>query len=455
MKRTSIAGLAAVAVLAAAVVAPTPEPSPDRRPNVILVVTDDQAFETLPSDAMPWLRARLAEAGGGWTLFPNAFSSTPMCCPARATLLTGRYSFHTGVHDNLDGEALDETRTLAVWLDEAGFTTGLVGKYLNDYPWTRGPYVPPGWDRWYAKLNPKLATTYVNFPVVDQAVPTIVRGAYATDVLAAEAVEFVHAAPSDHPFFLLFAPSAPHAPRTPAPRHVGTLRDLPVPALAQLNDVDDAATWARNLPTIDPPRAERISDARERARETLLAVDEALHEIVTEVEARGQLDRTVILVLSDNGISFGEHRWVGKGCPYEACVRTPFAIRVPGSAGGVSESLASNVDVAPTIADLIGMELPPSVDGISLVPLLGDGATAERDGVLLTYVGDQRVPAWWAVRTDDWKYVTYADASRELYDLRNDPNELDNLAADRAVAHVVTELSDLLFALSGGRSDGR
>jgi len=437
--------------LAAAAVAPTPEPSPDRRPNVILVVTDDQVFDTLPSEAMPWLRTQLAEAGGDWTLFPNAFSSTPMCCPARATLLTGRYSFHTGVHDNLAGEAFDETRTLAVWLDEAGYTTGLVGKYLNGYPWTRGPYVPPGWDRWYAKLNPELATTYVNFPVVDQGVPKIVRGAYATDFLAAAAVAFVSTAPSDRPFFLLFAPSAPHAPHAPAPRNLGALPDLDAPAVAQLNDVDDAAEWVRNLPTIDPPRAETISDARERARESLLAVDEALHAIVSEVEARGELDRTVILVLSDNGISFGEHRWVGKGCPYETCVRTPFAIRVPGSVGGVSESLASNVDVAPTIAELTGTEIPPPADGISLVPLLG-GATAERDGVLLTYAGDLRVPGWWAVRTADWKYVAYADGSRELYDLENDPAELDNLIADPTAARVAKELSDLLSTLSGGRS---
>jgi N-acetylglucosamine-6-sulfatase len=446
------AGLSVVALVAASAI-PSPASPPDRRPNVILVVTDDQSFDTLPSDAMPWLTERLREPG--WTSFPKAFASTPICCPARATLLTGRYSFHTGVRTNLDGAALDETETLAVWLDDAGYTTALVGKYLNRYPYDRGPYVPRGWDRWYAKRNTELATTYRDFPVVDQGVPKTVLGAYATDALAAQAAAFVRAAPTGNPFFLLFAPSAPHQPWTPAARHVGALA---TPAVLQRPiDVDRAPHWVRALPPIDAVQAERLAVARDLARESLLAVDEALEEIVNEVEARGQLERTIILVLTDNGFSFGEHRWVGKGCPYEACVRTPILVHVPDTIGGVDETLVSNVDVAPTIAELTGTAIPVgfATDGISLADAIRGGTQPARDGVLLTYAGDESVPGWWAVRTQRWKLITYTDGFRELYDLARDPAELRNVADDTSRADVVARLVGLYEAPSLGPSTER
>ena len=439
-RATWAASLSVVALVAASAI-PSAATPPDPRPNVILVVTDDQAFDTLPSDAMPWLTERLREPG--WTLFPNAFASTPICCPARATLLTGRYSFHTGVRTNVDGPALDETQTLPVWLDDAGYTTALVGKYLNRYPYDRGPYVPRGWDRWYAKRNTELATTYRNFPVVEQGVPKTVLGAYATDVLSAQAAAFVRTAPRDSPFFLLFAPSAPHQPWTPASRHVGALATPAVPQ--RPIDVDRAPAWVRALPPIDVLQAGRLSVARDLARESLLAVDDALRAIVAEVASRGQLERTIIIVLTDNGYSFGEHRWIGKACPYEACVRTPIAIHVPGTAGGVDETLVSNIDVAPTITELTGTAIPDrsAADGTSLATATRGTAGQERDGVLLTYAGDASIPGWWAVRTRRWKLVTYADGFMELYDLARDPAELRNLAEDPAHVDVVARLAGL------------
>ena len=430
-------------VIVAAAAIPTRAGSPDPRPNVILVVTDDQPFDTLPSDAMPWLSAQLDEPG--WTLFPNSFASTPMCCPARATLLTGLYSFHTGVRTNLDGSRLDETETLAVWLDDAGYTTAFVGKYLNGYPFDRGPYVPYGWDRWYAKRNIELTTTYRNFPVVDQGVPKHVRGSYATDVLAAQATAFVRAAPTDRPFFLVFAPSAPHQPWTPAARHLGTLSAPPVIAPAVTND--GAPAWVQALPPIDEVQQGQLTTARDRARESLLAVDEALRSIAAETVARGDLDRTVILVLTDNGFSFGEHRWVGKGCPYEACIRTPFAIHVPGTRGGVVDALASNVDVVPTIAELTRTAIPNELDpdGVSLVDSLRATTQPARGvGILLTYAGDARVSEWWALRTQRWKFITYTDGSTELYDLDRDPAELRNLAEDPSRAALIARLAAAL-----------
>ncbi|MBA3691695.1 MAG: sulfatase-like hydrolase/transferase, partial [Actinobacteria bacterium] len=220
--------LTALAVLGVAATFPgrAPERADDPRPNVIVILTDDQSFDTLPSDpaAMPWLQARIADPGDHWRWFPNAYVNTPLCCPSRASILTGLYSHHTGVQDNGDGRLLDERTTIAVRLHEAGYRTALIGKYLNRYPFGRGPYVPAGWDRWVGKQNLSDATTYYGYPFVDQGVPLtagLAPDAYATDLLARKAAGFVRSAPAGQPYFLLFTPSAPHGPQTPPPRYAG------------------------------------------------------------------------------------------------------------------------------------------------------------------------------------------------------------------------------------------
>ena len=253
---------------------------------MIVVLTDDQRADTF--GAMPWLSGELARGASGWVTFPNAFANTPLCCPARASLLTGRYARHTGVQDNGDGGNLDESATLATWLHEAGYRTGLVGKYLNRYPFGRLPYVPAGWDRSVAKRNQSGETVYRNFRAVDQGSQVFVQE-YATDWLADRAVEFVQTAPSSRPFFLLFAPSAPHPPWIPAERHEGALEELVVeepPNVA--GALRGAPPWVRSLPEASAAqRAEWLQDQR-RADETLLAVDEALHALV---EALGESTR--------------------------------------------------------------------------------------------------------------------------------------------------------------------
>ncbi|MGH2640990.1 MAG: sulfatase-like hydrolase/transferase, partial [Actinomycetota bacterium] len=219
---------AAVLALGSIAVAAVGSPSAQRaddRPNVIVVLTDDQRWDTFA--AMPWLSSQLTRTGTGWAAFPNTFANTPLCCPARASLLTGLFARHTGVMDNDDGGRFDASSTLATWLHAAGYRTGLVGKYLNRYPFGRLPFVPPGWDRFLAKQNQTGATVYRDFHAVDQGSPVFVRR-YATDWLAERAVGFVQTAPATQPFFLLFAPSAPHAPWIPAARHEGTLAGLAI-----------------------------------------------------------------------------------------------------------------------------------------------------------------------------------------------------------------------------------
>ena len=448
-RRSAGAAVFALAALVAAVVVPPPVVRTDDRPNVIVVLTDDQRAGTFAQ--MPWLRSQLDRAGSGWTEFPNAFANTPLCCPARASLLTGLFARHTGVLDNDDGGKLDASSTLATWLDDAGYRTGLVGKYLNRYPFGRPPFIPPGWDRFVVKENQIGTTVYRDFHAVDQGSPVFVRR-YATDWLAERAVGFVRTAPPTQPFFLLFAPSAPHPPWIPARRHRGAFAELPVeepPTVA--GALRGAPPWVRSLSI--PGAAQRalwLEDQR-RAAETLLAVDEALRRLVESLGDRR--DDTVIFVLSDNGYSFGEHRWEGKMCPYDACVRIPFAVYSPGVRIDADDAFVSIVDLAPTILDLAGAPAIASRDGRSFAAMLGAGSIAgsdERGGaVFLEWAGDERMPAWTSVRTSDFTLIRYADGFEELYDLRGrfgaaDPWESVNLARDPRADAVAQHLRVLL-----------
>jgi len=284
----------------------------DPRPNVVIVLTDDQTADSL--EAMPYLSSRREDSADHWVDLRNAIVSTPMCCPSRASLLTGRYAHNTGVVTNLDGGLLDEASTLAVWLDDAGYETALVGKYLNGYPFGRGPYVPPGWDRWVAKMQGGPDSVYYRYTLAEQDLPVAhgsAPGDYLTDVLADRAATFVQEALPDRPFFLLFAPTAPHYPWTPAPRHLEAVQSFSAKAPGSLNeaDVSDKPEWVRSLPPLSDPQLRRLERQRGRERAALLAVDESIRRIVDALRERGELDETVIFFLTDNGVAFGEHRW--------------------------------------------------------------------------------------------------------------------------------------------------
>jgi arylsulfatase A-like enzyme len=411
-------------------------------PNVILIVTDDQSAASMEGTpvAMPWLRDRLDEPG--WTTFANAIVTTPLCCPSRATILTGRVARRTGVLTNEDGDVLDARDTLAVWLRDAGYRTALIGKYLNGYPWGDPVSIPAGWDTWFAKLNASRGTVYSGYDVVDGGERRTLGSQpedYATDRLAAEAVSFVSDAPADRPFFLYLALSAPHEPAEPAPRHASLLEQPAPPpdasTLEAMNDVDAAPAWIRERPRIDAETGAALAQAQLRERVALRAVDDAFRALWDAVEAGGELERTVWLFVSDNGFSFGERRWVGKTCPWEPCIHVPFVAYVPGTPGGVSRALVANVDVAPTIADLSRIEVP-DVDGVSLRPLIETGTAPARRWVPIEWIGDDRVPAWRGVRLQNAVFMRHADGTVELYDLSKDPGQRRNLADDPGSARL-------------------
>jgi N-acetylglucosamine-6-sulfatase len=445
----------ALAALAGSLVIPEGRTQTDRRPNIVVILTDDQTFDSLPHvpPVMPYLQARIEDPNDHWIDFPNAFLNTPLCCPSRATILSGRYSHETQVLDNYDGHLFDDSSTIATWLHRAGYTTSLVGKYLNGYPFGRGPFVPPGWSRWDAKQQGGGGTVYYDYRVIEQGFPVAYGGGpadYSTDVFDSLAVSFIRTAPADHPFFLYLAPTAPHPPWIPPPRYEDLYASMPVPLPPSLNeaDVSDKPAWVRALPSLTPDQLAGLQRARRLQYETLRGVDDMVRDVVDALRQRRELNNTVIVYLTDNGFSFGEHRWVTKDCPYEECIRTPFFVRFPSALPRTDDHLISNVDLAPTIAELAGISPGGPVSGRSFAPLLlGQSPPDWRTGVLTEWVGDERIPPWWSVRTRDAVYVELDTGERELYDLRVDPFELVNQAGDPAYAGLQARLAAQLAAL--------
>jgi arylsulfatase A-like enzyme len=444
---------------------------PARPPNIILINTDDQRPETLP-----FMRTTMQELVDSGTTFENNFVSTALCCPSRASLLTGEYAHNHGVLGNDPPYGgffnFDDSSTLATWLHDAGYHTGLYGKYLNGYGWyylhsSFESYIPPGWDEWHAFSG---ATKYYNYKLNDNGVKDVYGSApadYSTDVLAAKATSFLQNATSqtspEQPFFLYFAPFAPHDnnnnnPPTPSLGYIGSLAGLAPSRPPNFNEADtsDKPSWVRNAGLLDTTTIGSIDTYRQAQLEVLQSVDDAVASFVATLRATGAYDNTVILYTSDNGLEWGEHRLdESKASPYDESHRVPLIIHdgrhpVQQTVSGMS----MNIDLAPTIMDLAGLPIPASVDGRSLVPLLHGQTAGWRTEVLFENWAGAGPPQFTALRTDQWKYVEYGDGERELYNLVKDPYELQNLQADPSQAGLMAQLSARLHALLSSDTQG-
>jgi N-acetylglucosamine-6-sulfatase len=421
--------------------APTSDSS--RRPNFILVLSDDLDADPAVIDHLPVVSSSLRAAG---LTFRNAFAPSPICCPTRASVLRGQYAHNTGITDNETCDALFaswglETSTLPTWLRDAGYRTGLVGKYFNGYPSSGNPRIPPGWDEWYA-IKADVRITYYYYTLNENGRFVDYGGAeqeYLTDVLAQKAVAFVRRAVTEKhaPFFLHLDPYAPHEPPTSAQRHRDAFPDAQAPRTPSFNEADmsDKPSWYRGLPPLSDEDIDAIDKTYRRRLQLMLAVDEMIGSVMAELRSLGELDNTYIVFASDNGFFLGQHRFQGgKLAPYEESIRIPFIVRGPGVAQGTSlPQMALTVDLAPTLAELAGAQRPSFVDGRSLVPMLrGEAPTAgswRRDFPLqhILPAGSDGLPTWHGLRTEDVMYVEHDGGEREIYDLRRDPYQLDNL----------------------------
>lgn len=310
--------------------------------------------------------------------------------------------------------------------------------------------MPPGWDEWQAFFGG--ATPFFNYPLNENG--QVVEyadapGDYINDLLADKVVDFIRRAEEndDQPFFVLFAPPAPHAEARPngasraAPRHEGTFAHLQAPRTPSFNetDVSDKPPPIQRRPLLSDDDIAELDHVYRTRIESLLSIDEGVERIVHALAQYGELDNTYIFYTSDNGYHLGQHRLpAGKGNIYEEDIRVPLIVRGPGLPVGTSlDQFVLNIDFAPTFVELAGMPIPPSVDGRSLVPLWRGSATADWRTDFLVEIYRGPTPAdssiqeeeIRALRTRDWVYAEYASGPRELYDLGADPYQLESVHA--------------------------
>jgi arylsulfatase A-like enzyme len=439
------------------------------RPNIVVIETDDQAVESMR--VMDNVNSLIGDRGA---TFANSFVNISLCCPSRATFLTGQYMHNHRVLSNVPPtggfgrfQALHGNNNLAVWLHGAGYYTAMIGKYLNGY--ANNPRVPPGWPEWRAAAPDTQAvygyTLNENGTLVNYGEAP---GAFKQDVLTGKAVGLVNRrAPSAQPFFLWLTYTAPHmggpnpSPNSPfncdgtakpALRHANAFDSEPLPRLANFNeaDVSDKPAKIRNRPRLTE---DEIADTQRHYRcrlESVLSVDQGVKRIVDALRAQGELARTVLMFTSDNGFFHGEHRIPsGKQRIYEESIRVPLLMRGPGIPVGVNVSdLVINADLAPTIVDVANANPGLVMDGRSLIPVAQQPGIEQGRELLI------EEQLFKAIRTERYLYAEHDTGERELYDLNDDPFELLSRHDSPSYASVRAQLAARLRQLEtcGGSS---
>jgi N-acetylglucosamine-6-sulfatase len=436
----------------------------DPRPNIVVITTDDMRVSDL--QAMPTVRNLLGSQG---TTFANSYASFPLCCPSRATMLTGQYAHNHGVLGNgspVGGYVdFDPSSTFATWIRSAGYQTAMVGKFINGYGAVKPVRVPPGWQDWHGELS---GGNYTNTRLFENGTAHQYTGPYQTDLFANISTGILQSRlPNDAPLFLWSSFFAPHvglptepddpAINTPAvaPRHRNAFAASPLPKSdPSFNeaDVSDKPSYVRNKNRLTTTLQAQMTESHQQRLESLMAVDEGIDKMLDAIAASGELANTVIVFTSDNGWMMGEHRLhAGKGVVYEPSVKVPLIIRGPGfPAGATRNQLVANVDLAPTFADLADTQPGLAVDGVSLLPIAASD-TGGPSRALLFEVGPLTAggPMFLtAIRTDRWLYAEYpGTGEKELYDMLNDPFQLVSQARNPNFASIRDSLAQRLAGL--------
>lgn len=485
--------LAATLTLAGAATADRSQAgAPAERPNVIVVMTDDQSVGEFSERTMPAVVRKVARPGAE---FSHSFISSPLCCPARAGFITGQYPHNNGVWDNEPGypALTDKSSTVYGWMQAAGYRTGHVGRWLLNYdrePGLAAGYetdagfaAPPGIEDWFGYVGS--ATVYYGATFSDNGAPVQLgseKSDYTTRVISREARDFVSdAAPDARPFFLTVAPLAPHSSHVvgggpcgagglpiPEPGNFGPWKNEPLPQPPSFGEekLGDKPHWVETRPNLSPSKVRGLRTAYRCALATLSSVDRGVRSLVNQLKREDELDNTAIFFTSDNGYLFGEHRiTLNKVYPYEESIRVPLVANVPDQIlGGAADDapskideLVNNLDVTATILDL-GDASPCTasgqcrvIDGRSLLPLMrGERPDWARQRALLVQLGGKRAcdgsppperglnNFYDVIRT---KHKVYVELNRvneatgfcdrpeyELYDLERDPYQLRNQA---------------------------
>lgn len=493
------------------------------KPNIVVIMTDDQALADVSK--LPNVNRLLVDKGISFT---NAVDSFPLCCPARATFITGQYAHNHKVIGNFYPYGWygmqDRDNILPAWLQKSNYRTGLVGKWLNGYGskdlWGEKP---AGFDLWRGLLDVS-AYDYYNFVMSidgqservwgdEQFARGLVRVGQIQTVPKQEPVSLEvakrlvevfgrppytywgSANPEDYtidvtgevftdligqeqkqskPFFLWWAPAAPHRedvattlmgrpgqdPR-PAPRYQQLSKSFTLPRSKSFNQADKSFSklpknMTDNLKLLTEQQIAQLQLDYEGRIGSLLAVDDQVKGIVDKLKETGQYDNTVIIFTSDNGWLQGEHRVPGdKYLPYEESVKVPFIITGPGIKKRKVTTQVSNVDFAATISKIAGARPGRTLDGRSLLPLKKTNRAILLEAPAPLFASPSMPQKWdqpyKGVRTDKWKYVVYNQGGEELYDLKKDPYEINNLAAEKKYTKMKKTLKGKLRKLENCR----
>jgi N-acetylglucosamine-6-sulfatase len=474
-------GLLAACLIAAGSATERASAAPEGRPNVIVLLTDDQENNSLR--VMKTVNKELKRKG---VTFKRFYTNFPLCCPSRTTMLTGEYAHNHGVLSNQEpdgGYGVFNDRHgndyLPLWLQRTGYQTSYIGKFLNGYaePDEYGTLprdVPAGWNDWHV-LAPSKAE-YFNYTLNENGTLTNYVGntnrAYSTRVFTNKAKRFIRrSAASSSPFFLLLGYAAPHGGgggspgkscnrgARPEPRDLGALKGKKKPTLPPSFNEADVTDKPSPVADIGPLTPGQISDTLRKRRcawESLLSVDRSVGEILDELKKDGERRNTYVFFLSDNGFIRGEHRIRSqKRFVYEESARVPFIARGPGVARGeTSTDVVSNVDLVPTILELTGATPGNPIDGVSLIDDLKNPKLEHGRAILHEAYAGQTILG---LRTSRYLYTEWDTGGRfperELYDTYVDPYELDNLAGNPAYAGLVAQLSAELRQLQDCEGD--
>jgi len=434
-----------------------------QRPDIVFILLDDLRWDALSYKRHPYVQTpnidTLREGGAS---LENAFCTTSICCPSRATFMTGTYASRHGVIDNETSEYNpDVTPPLTKYLQEAGYTTAMIGKWHMGHSAEPRPY----FDHW---ISFKGQGKYNDIEVNVDGKKEYWKG-YTTDILTDKAINFINQQPKDKPYFCMLSHKAVHEPFKPHPRHEDAFgkQQVDIEPESWSSDFKGKPDWHRRQRSRDVRWSYRTRDyEKETLPETveaepwkksqkkyieqfrcLASVDDGVGKLLTVLKDRGTLDNTLIIFSSDNGYFHGEHRRWDKRLAMEESMRIPMVMAYPGhiKKGDTINELVSNVDFAPTVLDYADINIPDRMQGKSMRALLerqptdpsspkDSAVTSWRDSVFYEYWVDlvHSIPTMTAVRTDRYKLIQYPeiDDLDELYDLEADPNEMRNLAAN-------------------------
>lgn len=439
-----------------------------KRRNVIFILSDDHRYDAMGFlKGQPFLETpnmdRLAKEGA---YFQNAFVTTALCSPSRASILTGSYAHKHKVVDN--NTAIPRgTVFFPAYMQKAGYQTAFIGKWHmggeDDAP-------QAGFNQWISfrgqgSYNPSKNGLNINGKHVAQ------KG-YITDELTDYALQWLDGLKKDQPYFMYLSHKAVHAEFEPAPRHKGRYSNAkfnyPATMAASGEMAQGRPMWVQNQRNSwhgveFPYHSELDIEAYyKRYAETLLAVDESIGRVLDALRQRGQLDSTLVIYMGDNGFAFGEHGLIDKRTAYEESMRVPLLARCPElfKGGQTVKEIVAGLDIMPTCLEAAGVAAPPGIDGKSWLQLTRGNNTGWRKELLYEYYWERNfphTPTIFALRGDRYKFIRPHGIwdIEELYDLQEDPIESRNLIFKPELQPLISQMRNRLFEIleqTGGMS---